>query len=252
MGAFTGKVALVTGSSRGIGAAIARRFAREGASVVVHGRDATALSAVVGEIERTGGKAIHITADVTKFAEIELLRANVEKKFGPIDTLIANAGGSFTPPGPLEEISEEGWHASIDGNLTATFLTIKGILPGMKERKAGNIITISSAAARRPYPQSPIPYAAAKAGIQILTQVLAAQTGPYGVRVNCIAPETILTERNAARIPDAQKKSLLDMHPIRRLGKPEDVASAALFLASEDAGWISGVILDVAGGSVML
>jgi len=252
MGAFTGKVALVTGSSRGIGAAIARRFAREGASVVVHGRDATALSAVVDEIERTGGKAIHITADVTKFAEIELLRTKVEKKFGPIDILIANAGGSFTPPGPLEEITEAGWHASIDGNLTATFLTIKGILPGMKERKAGNIITISSAAARRPYPQSPIPYAAAKAGIQILTQVLAAQTGPYGVRVNCIAPETILTERNAARIPGAQKKSLLDMHPIKRLGKPEDVASAALFLASEDAGWISGVILDVAGGSVML
>jgi 3-oxoacyl-[acyl-carrier protein] reductase len=220
--------------------------------VVVHGRDATALSAVVAEIERSGGKASHITADVTKFAEIELLRANVEKKFGPIDILIANAGGSFTPPGPLEGITEEGWHASIDGNLTATFLTIKSILPGMKERKAGNIITISSAAARRPYPQSPIPYAAAKAGIQILTQVLAAQTGSYGVRVNCIAPETILTERNDARIPDAQKKSLLDMHPIKRLGKPEDVASAALFLASEDAGWISGVILDVAGGSVMV
>ncbi len=122
----------------------------------------------------------------------------------------------------------------------------------MKERKAGNVITISSAAARRPYPQSPIPYAAAKAGIQILTQVLAAQAGPYGVRVNCIAPETILTERNDARIPDAQKKTLLDMHPIKRLGKPDDVASAALFLASEDSGWISGVILDVAGGSVMV
>jgi 3-oxoacyl-[acyl-carrier protein] reductase len=252
MGALNGKVALVTGSSRGIGAAIARRFAREGASVVVHGRDTTALSAVVGEIEKVGGKAMSVTADVTKFEEIELLRAEVEKNLGPIDILVANAGGSFTAPGPLEEITEEGWHASIDGNLTATFLTIKSILPGMKERKAGNIITISSAAARRPYPQSPIPYAAAKAGIQILTQVLAAQTGPYGVRVNCIAPETILTERNDARIPDAQKKSLLDMHPIKRLGKPEDVASAALFLASEDAGWISGVILDVAGGSVMV
>jgi len=252
MGALDEKVALVTGSSRGIGAAIARRFAREGASVVVHGRDTTALSAVVGEIEKFGPKAMSVIADVTKLAEIELLRARVEKKFGPIDILVANAGGSFTAPGPLEEITEEGWHASIDGNLTATFLTIKSILPGMKERKAGNIITISSAAARRPYPQSPIPYAAAKAGIQILTQVLAAQTGPYGVRVNCIAPETILTERNDARIPDAQKKSLLDMHPIKRLGKPEDIASAALFLASEDAGWISGVILDVAGGSVMV
>jgi 3-oxoacyl-[acyl-carrier protein] reductase len=252
MAALAGKVALVTGSSRGIGAAVAKRFAREGARVVVHGRDESALSAVVGEIERGGGKAIHVAADVTKFAEIEAMRDEVERRLGPIDILVANAGGSFSAPGALEEITEEGWHATIDGNLTATFLTIKSILPGMKARKAGNIITISSAAARRPYPQSPIPYAAAKAGIQILTQVVAAQAGPYGVRVNCIAPETILTERNTARIPDAQKKTLLDMHPIKRLGKPEDVAGAAVFLASEDAGWISGVVLDVAGGSVMV
>jgi 3-oxoacyl-[acyl-carrier protein] reductase len=252
MGALAGKVALVTGSSRGIGAAIAKRFATEGASVVVHGRDTTALSAVVGEIEKKGGKAIYVTADATRFGEIERMRGEVEKKLGAIDILVANAGGSFAAPGPLEEISEDGWRASIDGNLTATFLTIKSILPGMKARKAGTIITISSAAARRPYPQSPIPYAAAKAGIQILTQVLAAQAGPHGVRVNCIAPETILTERNEARIPDAQKKALLDMHPIKRLGTPDDVASAALFLASDDAGWISGVILDVAGGSVMV
>ena len=104
----------------------------------------------------------------------------------------------------------------------------------MKNRRAGDIITISSTAARRPSPQSPIPYTAAKAGIQALTRVLAAQAGPYGVRVNCIAPETILTERNEARIPDAKKKTLTDIHPIRRLGNPEDVAGAALFLASED------------------
>jgi 3-oxoacyl-[acyl-carrier protein] reductase len=252
MGALAGKVALVTGSSRGIGAAIAKRFAREGARVVVHGRDRTALSVIVGEIEQNGGEAIHVTADVTKFTEIETMRGEIERQLGPIDILVANAGGSFTPPGALEEITEEGWHATIDGNLTATFLTIKSILPGMKARKAGNIITISSAAARRPYPQSPIPYAAAKAGIQILTQVIAAQAGPSGVRVNCIAPETILTERNSARIPDAQKKSLLDMHPIKRLGVPDDVAGAALFFASDDAGWISGVVLDVAGGSVMV
>ena len=96
---------------------------------------------------------------------------------------MANAGGSFTKPGPLEETSLEGWHASLDGNLTATFLTIKSILPGMKERKAGNIITISSAAGRRPHPGSPIPYAAAKAGIQMLTQHVATQVGPYGIRV---------------------------------------------------------------------
>jgi 3-oxoacyl-[acyl-carrier protein] reductase len=247
-----GKVALVTGSSRGIGAAIARLFAQHGAKVVVHGRDTEALGLVRGEIEQAGGRAIQIVADTTQFAEIETMRAQIERELGTIDILVANAGGSFTRPGPLEETSEEGWHSSVDNNLTGTFLTIKSILPGMKQRKSGTIITMSSAAARRPHPGSPIPYAAAKAGVQILTQDVAAQAGPFGIRVNCIAPETILTERNQQRIPEAQKQPLVERHPIRRLGTPEDVARAALFLASEDAGWISGIILDVAGGAVMV
>jgi 3-oxoacyl-[acyl-carrier protein] reductase len=252
MNAFDNKVALVTGSSRGIGAAIARLFAGEGAKVAVHGRDRAALSAVRSEIERSGGRALEVTADVTDFRAIEAMRHQIEQELGPVDILVANAGGSFTMPGPFEEISEDGWHASINGNLTATFLTIKSFLPGMKARGSGTILTISSAAARRPHPQSPVPYAAAKAGIEILTQHLAAQVGPQGIRANCIAPETILTERNKSRIPDAQKKSLLDVHPIKRLGTPEDVARAARFLASEDSGWITGVVLDVSGGAVMV
>jgi len=250
--ALAGKVALVTGSSRGIGAAIATLFAQHGARVALHGRDETALSAVRAAIERGGGEVIQVTGDVTNLAEIERMRRAVEGALGPVDILVANAGGSFTNPGPLEDISEAGWRASVDGNLTATFLTLKSFLPGMKQRKAGNIITVSSAAARRPHPRSPVPYAAAKAGIQMLTQHLAAQVGPDGIRVNCIAPETILTERNEERIPPAQRLALVDLHPIRRLGTPEDVARAALFLASDDAGWISGVILDVAGGAVMV
>jgi 3-oxoacyl-[acyl-carrier protein] reductase len=132
------------------------------------------------------------------------------------------------------------------------FLTIKSVLPGMKERKTGNIITLSSAAGRRPHPRSPIPYSVAKAGIELMTQDVAVQAGPYNVRANCIAPETILTERNEQRIPDAQKPALIDAHPLKRLGTPEDIARAALFLASDDAGWITGVVLDVAGGAVMV
>ena len=252
MNILNNKVALVTGSSSGIGAAIARLFAQEGARVVVHGRDTNAISSVQAQIESGGGKAMCVAADVTKFDEIESMRHQIEETFGSVDILVANAGQNLIMPGPFEEISEEGWHATINVNLTATFLTIKSFLPGMKERKAGNIITISSAAARRPTSRSPIPYTAAKAGIQVMTQIIAAQVGPYSIRANCITPETILTEGNQQRIPDEQKQALLDMHPIKRLGTPEDVARAALFLASDDAAWITGIIVDVAGGSVLV
>jgi len=213
MGKLDGKVALVTGSSR--------------------------------------GRAVGVTGDVTRFDDIEALRRDVEQKLGPIDILVANAGASHTRPGPLEETSEEGWRASIDANLTATFLTLKSVLPGMKARASGNIITISSAAARRPHPQSPIPYAAAKAGIQMLTQHVATQVGQFNIRVNCISPETILTERNEEQIPEQVQQQLVATHPIRRLGTPDDVARAALFLASDESLWITGIIVDVAGGAVM-
>jgi 3-oxoacyl-[acyl-carrier protein] reductase len=249
---LSGRTALVTGSSRGIGAAIAKLFAREGARVAVHGRDAAALSQVRSDIESAGGQAIEARADLTRFAELEAIRRQIEAELGPVDILVANAGGSFTRPGPLEEIDEAGWRASVDGNLTATFLTLKSFLPGMKQRKSGNIITLSSAAARRPHPQSPVPYASAKAGIEMLTQHLATQVGPDGIRVNCIAPEIILTERNQQQIPDQQKQTLIEVHPIRRLGLPDDVANAALYLASDQSSWITGIILDVAGGAVMV
>ena len=250
--ALKDKVALVTGSSRGIGAAIAADFARHGASVVVHGRDGAAVSGVTARIEQAGGRAMPVTADVTRFDDIEAMRRRVEDELGPVDVLVANAGGNPVPPGPVEQISEEGWRAAVDSNLTATFLTVKSFLPGMKERKGGSIITVSSAAGRRPNAHSPVPYAAAKAGIQILTQDLAAQAGPYGVRVNCVAPETILTERNQRQIPDAMQQELAGLHPLQRLGTPEDVARAVLYLASDEAAWLTGVVLDVAGGAVMV
>ena len=250
MAHLTGRVALVTGSSRGIGAAIARLFGAEGAAVAVHGRDSAAIERIRDEIVAAGGKAIGVTGDVTVLDDLERVRSEIETSLGPVDLLVANAGGNFTAPGPLEETPLEGWRATIEANLTATFLTLKVFLPGMKERRRGDIVTISSAAGRRPHARSPIPYAAAKSAIQLVTQDVALQAGPFGIRANCIAPETILTEDNLSRITAEVQTRLAEQHASKRLGTPDDVARAALFLVDrERSEWITGVVLDVDGGT---
>ena len=251
MGELDGRVALITGSSRGIGKGIAKLFAAEGAAVVVHGRDESAVASVTSEI-RQSGRAISAICDLTEYAQIEEMRRRIEHELGHVDVLVANAGGNPVPPGPLEDISESGWRQTVDTNLTATFLTVKSFLPAMKARGRGTIVTMSSAASRRPTDRSPVPYAAAKAGIETLTKSIALQAGPAGVRANCIAPETIITERTGQQIPDQVKEQLAASHPVRRLGTPDDVARAALYLASNQSEWVSGVTLDVAGGSVLV
>jgi 3-oxoacyl-[acyl-carrier protein] reductase len=251
MTSISGRVCFVTGSSRGIGAGIARLFAARGAKVAVHGRDERAVQSVRDEIVASGAEAIGVTGDVTSAAALDGMRTRIERELGPVDILVANAGGNPVPPTPVEEMTEDTWRATVDMNLTATFLTLRCFLPGMKARRSGSIITISSAAARRAHARSPIAYACAKAGIEMLTQDVAAQVGAFGIRANCIAPETILTERTTQQIPDDLKAKLASEHPIARLGTVDDVAHAALYLASDGASWITGLTIDVAGGAVM-
>src|ERR1700736_3359856 len=167
-----GRVALVTGSSRGIGAAIARLLADEGAAVAVHGRDRAAVDSVRAEVQAAGGPALGVSGDVTDFAALERIRGEIEAAAGPVDILVANAGGTLVAPGPLEEAPVDAWRATVDANLTATFLTLKAFLPGMKERGRGDIVTMASTAGRSASPASPA-YAAAKAGVIMLTRHLA-------------------------------------------------------------------------------
>jgi 3-oxoacyl-[acyl-carrier protein] reductase len=248
---LAGKVAVVTGGSGEIGAATCRLLAASGAKVAVNGRDQAKLDAVVDSIRAGGGTAVGVTADCTALAEIEGMRQQVEQAFGPADVVAAFVGGGQARPGPAVEVSEPDWHSTVDGSLTATFLTLKSFLPGMTQRGRGAIVTMSSSAARLPGLGAPAPYVAAKAGVVALTRQVASEVGRHGVRVNCLAPHTVLTERIAGMMPEERQQQLVAEIPLRRLGAPEDVAAAAVFLASESASWLTGITLDVAGGYVM-
>lgn len=256
---LNGKVVLVTGGSRGIGAGTARAFAAEGARVAVLGRDRAALDKVAAEI---GGLAV--AADVTGFAAIEAARARTEEELGPVDVLCAFAGGGMARPGPTAAMSEESWRRVIDGNLTATFLTLKAFLPGMQERGGGSIVTMSSSAGRLPsnlHPGvpdlgnpwgAPVAYDAAKAGVQALTKHVAAEVAAHGVRVNCLAPASVRIERTAEWMSPELIEAVAALHPLGRIGEVADVAAVALFLASAQSSWLTGLTLDVAGGRTML
>jgi len=245
------KVAVVTGGSGGIGAATCRLLAANGARVAVHGRDEAKIGVVVDEVGSNGGKAIGIAADVTDFAAIERMRLRVEEELGPVEVLAAFAASGGPLPGPTVEITEEGWRSAIDGNLTSAFLTLKSFLPGMIERGSGSIVTMASSAGRVPT-QAPTAYAAAKAGVVMLSRQVANEVGGHGVRVNCLAPDSILTERTRSYMTEDQVRQWSAGFLLGRMGAPEDVALATLFLASESSAWLTGVTLDVAGGKIML
>jgi 3-oxoacyl-[acyl-carrier protein] reductase len=247
---LAGKVAVVSGGSRGIGAGTCHLLAQNGAKVTVNGRDEAAIDSVVQEIQGSGGEAIGVAADLTDFASVGLMRRRVEEELGPVDVLAAFAGGQGYPT-PTEQMAEERWRSVIDPDLTATFLTVRSFLPGMIEREGGSIVTMASSAARLPS-QASAAYAAAKAGVVMFSRHVANEVGQHGVRVNCLAPSSVLTGRMQRLMPEETQRQVASMHPLGRMGTPEDVALATLFLASESSSWITGVTLDVAGGRIIV
>jgi 3-oxoacyl-[acyl-carrier protein] reductase len=247
---LAGKVAVVTGGSRGIGAETARALAENGVSVAVVGRDQGAITATVDAITADGGRALGLTADCTVEQDLALLGEAVESELGPVEILATFAGGNGMPVPTVAETGSH-WREVLESDLTSTFLTVSTFLSGMIARKAGAIVTMSSAAGRQAA-QSSAAYAAAKAGVVAFSRHLAGEHAHDGIRVNCIAPSAVENDRMRTWMSEEERSALGAAFPLGRLGQPEDVAAAVLFFSSSVSSWITGITLDIAGGKVML
>lgn len=242
------RVAIVTGGAKGIGKAIAFTFVREGAKVVLIDVDKKSLETTKKEIEKIGGKALSIPCDITRRLEVNEMVNQVQKSFSRIDILVNNAG--IIRRGTIETVTEEDWDQVIEVNLKGTFNCCKAISEIMIRQGYGKIVNISSIAGKMGDITSAPGYGPSKAGVDALTKTLARQLAPYKITVNSVAPHAIETEMSA-QWSEERRKEIIASIPLGRLGKPEDVAEAVLFLASEEASFITGEILDVNGGALM-
>jgi 3-oxoacyl-[acyl-carrier protein] reductase len=241
------KVAIVTGASKGIGASIAKHLAAEGAAVVVnYASSKTDADRVVGEITRDGGQAVAVQADLAKPADVTRLFAEAKRAFGRVDVLVNNAGVyEFSP---LEDVTEEHFHKQFDLNVLGVLLASKEAAAHF-EGKGGSIVNISSGASTLTPPNASV-YSATKAAVDAVTRSLAKELGPRNIRVNAINPGMVETEGvRAAGIDESDfRKEIEARTPLGRIGQPRDIAPAAVFLASDDARWITGETLLVGGG----
>jgi 3-oxoacyl-[acyl-carrier protein] reductase len=248
MAKLTGKVAVVTGASKGIGAGIAKALGAEGASVVVnYSSDKAGADKTVQAITGAGGKAIAVQASVEKAADVERLFAETEKAFGPANVLVNNAGVfEFIP---LEAITEEKFHRQFNINVLGPLLTAQAAARHFGDT-GGSIINIGSNITTIQFPASTV-YAATKGGLDQITGVLANELGPKGIRVNSINPGTTTTEGAAALgfTDDSEMaQGMVNQTPLGRMGKPEDIGKLAVFLASDDSNWITGELIRSSGG----
>jgi 3-oxoacyl-[acyl-carrier protein] reductase len=255
MTSHAGRVALVTGSGRGIGRAIADRLGTAGAAVAYLDHDPALSKTAAEEAQNAGLKAFGISADVADAAAIAHAVAAIEKALGPIDILVNNAGISpkSGPDGkrsPSWAMDVEEWQRVTAVNLTGAFICARTVLPGMIERQTGSIVSTASVAGKTFCDIVGIHYAATKAGLIGFTKHLAGEVGPFGITVNAVAPgriDTPLMRGTASAANEAAKAAT----PMRRFGTPEDVAGTVLFLTSRDACFVTGQVIDVAGGWLM-
>ncbi|MEN3009703.1 MAG: SDR family NAD(P)-dependent oxidoreductase [Candidatus Bipolaricaulaceae bacterium] len=243
-----GKVALVTGAGRGIGKAIALALAKEGCDVVLVDLDESAAQRVAQEVEALGRRALPVKANVASLADVQRAVALTLEKFGRLDILVNNAG--IIKRGTLEDHSDEDWELVVSVNLRGTYYFSREAAKVMKRQGWGRIINISSVAGKIGDITSAPSYGPSKAAVNALTKSLARELAPFGITVNAVAPHAIETEMTA-EWSEERRRALIAQIPLGRMGRPEEVAAAVVFLASPEASFITGEILDVNGGYLM-
>jgi 3-oxoacyl-[acyl-carrier protein] reductase len=245
---LAGKVAVVTGASKGIGASIAKHLAAEDASVVVnYASSKSGADKVVAEITGAGGKAVAVQGDVSKQADIGKLFSETKKAFGHVDILVNNAG--VYEFGPLENVTEDHFHKQFNLNVLGLLLTTQEAVKHFPPA-GGSVVNISSVVGRHPLPGASV-YSASKAAVDAFTKSLAKELGPKKIRVNSLNPGMIETEGlHAVGFAEGEFRKQIEANtPLGRIGQPDDVAKVAVFLASDDSGWVTGETLLVSGGN---
>ncbi len=248
---LSGRVVAVTGAAQGIGACIARAFAVQGAKVVALDVDEPGAGEVVRQITASGGKACAIRTDVTDEASVQAAIARTVADLGGLDVLVTSAGG-YGRLANVEDMPVEEWDRTVALNLRGTFLCCKAAIPHLKRSRAGRIITIASISGRTISSSTSPAYAAAKAGVIQLTRFLAYTLGEFGITCNSVAPLTTRTPRVRALRSAENIAQIASQVPMRRLPEPEEHADVAVFLASEAASYLNGMVVDTNGGKVMM